>query len=152
MVVSTLSVPYILILFVAVLGAAISMVSKSIKSIRETTRLFATSKSPLISSLSESIHGASTIRAFKKTDEFIEANNRLLDQNMLATIMMSGVNSWFAIRVDIISIFLMLAISTMSVLARDHSDPILLALVLTYGLNIQYSLINGLKWYTLIEQ
>lgn len=42
------------------------IVSYSTKALRETTRLTATSNSPVISYVGETVSGASTIRAFKK--------------------------------------------------------------------------------------
>ena len=99
-------------------------------------RLNSTTKSPLLSFLGETIQGATTIRAFKKNDEFIEANNKLLNNNILAVQMMQGVNSWFAIRIDIIAVCVMFWISLICVFFRDFTDPIILCMLLSYTMTI----------------
>ena len=79
--------------FLPIIGIISFMLSnKVLSSIKETSRINATTKSPVISLLNESIMGASTIRAFKKQDDFISRNNLLLNNNIKATIMSSGVN------------------------------------------------------------
>ena len=44
------------------------LVKRTAASIRETVRLYTTTKSPLLSHLGETMSGASTIRAYGKTD------------------------------------------------------------------------------------
>lgn len=98
------------------------------------------SKSPLISYLTESINGASTIRAFDLTQHFILENNRLLNQNIVASQMAAGVSLWFSIRVDFLATTLLLVISFVSVLSRDWTNPIILSMLLNYSMSIQSSL------------
>ena len=62
----------LVLLFPVFLLLSFCLLKHIIKSIREIARLVATSKSPVISFMSESIQGTSTIRAFKREDEFIE--------------------------------------------------------------------------------
>jgi len=50
--------------------------------------------------------------------------------------MMSGVQGWFAIRVDILAIILMLIVSLIAVFSRDTADPIILAMLLSYIMTI----------------
>ena len=54
---------------------SILIVKNSELSIKETVRLNSTTRSPLLSFLGETIQGSSTIRAFKRNDEFIKVNN-----------------------------------------------------------------------------
>ena len=67
------------------------LVSKSAKAIKETVRLTSTTKSPILSYLGETINGASTIRAFKRTDDFVKGVHTLLNKNILAVQMQTGV-------------------------------------------------------------
>jgi hypothetical protein len=86
--------------------------------------------------MGETIQGSSTIRAFKKNEEFIKANNKLLNNNILAVQMMQGVNSWFSIRIDILAICVMLSISFICVFFREYTDPIILCMLLSYTMTI----------------
>jgi hypothetical protein len=54
---------------------SILIVKSSELSIKETVRLNSTTRSPLLSFLGETIQGSSTIRAFKRNQEFIKVNN-----------------------------------------------------------------------------
>lgn len=112
------------------------IISRATIAIKETVRLQSTTKSPIISYLNETIRGISTIRAFGQTSIFIENNNKLLNTNTLSVQMMSGVQGWFAIRVDILAIVLMLIVSLIAVFSRDTADPIILAMLLSYIMTI----------------
>jgi len=46
----------------------------------------------------------------------------LLNDNILATIVMSATTGWFGIRVDIIAFILMLILSIICVLSKDFAD------------------------------
>lgn len=98
---------------------AFCLVIKVVPAIRETVRLSSTTKSPLLSYLGETISGSTTIRAFDLTDEFIKGNNNLLNQNILAIQMQTGVQGWFAIRVDFLAIFMMLIFSSVCIIMRE---------------------------------
>jgi ABC-type multidrug transport system fused ATPase/permease subunit len=127
------------------------LLNRVMLSIRQTSSVNATTKSPVISLLNESIVGASTIRAFKKQDDFIKRNNALLNNNIKATIMNSGVNQWFCVRIDILSVFTMFCFSLVCVLTRDFVDPIVLSLLLNYGLGIPLNLSFLLRMYSSTE-
>ena len=46
--------------------------------------------------------------------------------------MMSAVNSWFSIRIDVITASIMLVMSVMCIFLRDVTDPIVISLILNY--------------------
>jgi ABC-type multidrug transport system fused ATPase/permease subunit len=83
-IVAIYAVYWIGILIPFLLGVSYLIVSRSAKAIKETVRLQSTSKSPLLSYLGETINGASSIRAFNRSEEFIEGFHALLDTNILA--------------------------------------------------------------------
>lgn len=78
-------IPWILFFFPVVLIMAIWLYKHSIAAQKETTRIEADSRLPLLSYLSESINGNPTIRAFRKERQFISHNYSLLNRNILAT-------------------------------------------------------------------
>ena len=65
--------------------------------------------------------------------------------------MMSAVNSYFSIRLDLISCAMTTIITSACVALRDHSDPVMLSLLLTYSLNTQIILYSILRWYMSLE-
>lgn len=54
-------------------------------------------------------------------------------------------------RVDVLAIALMLLISVICILAREHSDPIILSMLLSYIMTIQYSLTWSLKCFMYLQ-
>lgn len=62
------------------------LLRKVLPSIRESVKVTSHTKSPLLTCLSETMRGSSTIRAFKKKQEFINRNNKFLNANILAVI------------------------------------------------------------------
>lgn len=121
-VVAVFAVKWIIFLLPIIFLISYIIVRRTAASIRETVRLQSTTKSPLLSHLGETLSGASTIRAYEKTDMFIEQNNKLLNDNILATIVMSATTGWFGIRVDILAFFLMLVLTIICVLSKDFAD------------------------------
>ena len=57
--------------------------------------------------------------------------------------MRAGVTGWFAIKVDLMAISLMFMMTMICVLSRDFTDPVILAMLLSYTMTIQ----SSLKWY-----
>ena len=133
-----------------VLMVAFFLVKQAIPSIRETVRISSMTKSPLLSYLGETISGASTIRAFDRSADFVSGNNVLLNNNILAIQMQTGVQGWFAIRVDLLAIALMLIISTVCIVARDEVSSVILSLLLVYMLQIQNTMIVFLRTFMMI--
>jgi hypothetical protein len=78
------AVKWIGIILPFIMIISILVVKNSELSIKETVRLNSTTRSPLLSFLGETIQGSSTIRAFKRNEEFIKVNNQLLNDNILA--------------------------------------------------------------------
>lgn len=113
---------------------AFYLVNRVVPAIRETVRLSSTTKSPLLSFFGETIAGSTTIRGFDLQDDFIKGNNKLLNQNILALQMQTGVAGWFAIRVDILAIAIMVIFSFISIAVRSRVNSIILSLLLVYML------------------
>lgn len=84
MILAIYAVKWIGIILPFIMIISILVVKNSELSIKETVRLNSTTRSPLLSFLGETIQGSSTIRAFKRNEEFIKVNNQLLNDNILA--------------------------------------------------------------------
>jgi len=75
LIVSVYTVKWIVCVIPFIFVFSLLIVRSVQSSIKETVRLFNTTKSPLLSYLGETISGASTIRAFGRSEEFIVGNN-----------------------------------------------------------------------------
>lgn len=137
-IVAIYAVPWVALMIPLVVLIGIQLILKSAKAIKETVRLQNTTKSPILSYLSETINGSSTIRAFNRQNEFIEGCDVLLDKNILATQIMVGVSNWFAIRVDILAIIIMFIMTVVCIIARElpNPNPIVLSMLLSYLMTI----------------
>ena len=83
--VAVIVVKWIILILPLIGYAAYKLYINSISSFRETTRVESLTRSPLLSLFSETFHGASTIRTFKRQSHFISENNAQLNRNILAT-------------------------------------------------------------------
>ena len=75
---------------------------------REVSRLESITSSPVITYLSETVTGASTIRAFGQEASFERKNHQLLDNNANAHFWQISMNSWIAIRSEFLSMFILI--------------------------------------------
>jgi ABC-type multidrug transport system fused ATPase/permease subunit len=119
------------------------LISRASNALKETVRLFSTTNSPILSYFGETINGTSTIRAYERQQDFIDGFHKLLNDNILASQMRAGVTGWFTIKVDMMAISLMFLMTMICVLCRDFTNPVILAILLSYTMTIQFNL----KWF-----
>ena len=84
LIVATIVVNWLLVVIPFILIISIKLYLNSIRSFRECKRVESLTKSPLISFLSESFYGTSTIRTFKRQNQFKIENNKQLNNNIIA--------------------------------------------------------------------
>lgn len=144
-VLSIVVVPWIAFLYPFIFGIIFYLFRISVPANKEVNRVESTTKSPLLSFMNESVAGNSTIRAFKRKDDFIAQNYKYLNNNILAAMWSEAIPLWFSIRVDVISLITMSCISTICITARYRVDPILLSLLLTYTLSLQQVMSSFLR-------
>lgn len=144
-------VPWILLIFPCVLVITVYLYRSSIAATKETSRIESVTRSPLLSFLSESINGQATIRAFDKSQDFIDQNYKLLNRNILATQWQNAVPLWFAIRIDLVSIATMCAIGSFCVLFREKGNPVMLAMLLSYSVVLQQYVISTIRMMMQVE-
>ncbi|XP_048238817.1 multidrug resistance-associated protein 1-like [Haliotis rufescens] len=112
-----------------------------VPSSRQLKRLQATSRSPIFSHFSESISGASSIRAYGATDRFIEESIRRMDKNQIFYFAAVTANRWLGIWIEFVSSCVVFAASVFSLLTPGISGGAV-GLSITYALQITQSL----KW------
>jgi ABC-type multidrug transport system fused ATPase/permease subunit len=105
--VAALNTPWILATIPFVLTAMIILLKFYIKSFREVNRLGSVTHSPLMNHLGETISGATTIRSFVKQKQFIEANYNYLNVATNVSFWRESLRSWFAIRIEFVSLFIL---------------------------------------------
>ncbi|KAJ3095209.1 hypothetical protein HDU96_001277 [Phlyctochytrium bullatum] len=102
---------------------------------RELTRLDSTSRSPIYSMFSETLAGASTIRAYGAESRFRHENLRRIDKNHRANYTMWNNNHWFLVRASSIAACMVFTSATITVLTRDQVGAGLAAISMVWSLN-----------------
>lgn len=75
-IVAAIVVPWIIFLLPLLVYVVIRLYLRTISAIRDTSRVESNTKSPLLSFMGETFNGSSTIRAFKRNQDFIKENHR----------------------------------------------------------------------------
>ncbi len=78
-------VPWVLYAFPILCIAGYMILLYFAPAVKQVNRIESVTKSPMLSFFSETISGASTIRAFKKESEFILKNNQILNKSILSS-------------------------------------------------------------------
>lgn len=102
---------------------------------RELSRVDGITKAPMIQNFSESISGASTIRAFRHQERFTERNENRVDINSKASFHYYVATDWLGTRLEIIGASF-LSLNTMMFIMMPSSwiSPGLVGLSLSYSL------------------
>lgn len=105
-----------------------------IPSSRQLKRLESTTRSPIFANFSETISGASTIRAYRQEDRFMNKSNDLVDNNVTYYISNMTANRWLGFRLDIMSGIIVLAAAMFAVLGRNSLSGGIVGLSISYAL------------------
>mmetsp|Transcript_5860 Transcript_5860/g.9455 ORF Transcript_5860/g.9455 Transcript_5860/m.9455 type:complete len:222 (-) Transcript_5860:858-1523(-) len=132
--------------FPFVIVACISLFKFAVAAYKETNRVEAITKSPLLNFINESFSGVATIHAFGKQEQFVEKNFELLDKNILANQACVACLCWYSIRMDIVTIALMTVATLVAILYRKSEDPVLVSMAFSYALQLNYQLIHFLYY------
>ena len=100
-----------------------------IKTYREINRLASVTHSPLMNHLGETISGATTIRSFHKEDKFIHTNYRYLNIVTNVGFWRESLKSWFAIRIEVLSIIILGFTCGFLLSYRDKADAVLIGVL-----------------------
>ena len=133
----------IMILVIVVLAVIYnSYRSFFIPAAREMKRLRSVFRSPILSNLQESVHGLETIRAFGETDRFSHKNTMILKKFNVAAYSDVSIKRWLSMRINGISATVLFFTSAFIVttLFRDPFTPALVGFVMTYAMNITYTI------------
>ncbi|XP_066556292.1 ATP-binding cassette sub-family C member 2 [Amia ocellicauda] len=111
-----------------------------IASSRQIRRLDGASRSPVISHFTETLLGASTIRAYGYQDRFINQNRQTINENLLCYYNNVISNRWLAVRLDGVGNLLVFLAAIVMVHNKNDMDPSTVGLALSYALNVTATL------------
>ncbi|XP_029344396.1 multidrug resistance-associated protein 1 isoform X2 [Acyrthosiphon pisum] len=103
---------------------------------RQLKRLESISRSPIYSHFSETIAGATSIRAYGAQSKFTLQSEQIVDLNQSSYYPKIVADRWIALRVETIGSFIIFFTSLFSVLGRDTLSPGIVGLSVSYALQI----------------
>nr|XP_036672391.1 multidrug resistance-associated protein 1 isoform X20 [Drosophila suzukii] len=106
---------------------------------RQLMRLESVSRSPIYSHFSETVTGASTIRAYNVGNRFIDESDAKVDKNQVCKYPSVIANRWLAIRLEMVGNLIILFASLFAVLG-GQTNPGLVGLSVSYALQVTQTL------------
>ncbi|VVC43741.1 Hypothetical protein CINCED_3A019450 [Cinara cedri] len=107
---------------------------------RQLKRLESVSRSPIYSHFSETVTGATSIRAYGAEAKFITQSEQKVDFNQTCYYPSTVANRWLAVRLETIGNFIIFFASVFSVLGRSTLSPGIVGLSISYALQITQTL------------
>ncbi len=103
---------------------------------RDLKRLESVSRSPIYTSLSETLTGLETIRAYGDNERFLSTHMKRMQRNQNFMYHLYLCSSWMTIRLEVSTSTILTAVALLSVCLRESVSPISLGLALSYGLQL----------------
>ncbi|XP_013411118.1 multidrug resistance-associated protein 1 [Lingula anatina] len=137
LVVITYSTPLFIVVIVP-LGILYYFVQRFyVATVRQLQRIDSLKRSPIYSHFGETIVGASSIRAFRQQERFIQTTDRMVDENQMAWFPYITSNRWLGVGLETIGSFIVLFASLFAVIARESDAGITSGEV---GLSVSFAL------------
>ncbi|KAJ3112677.1 hypothetical protein HDU96_004307 [Phlyctochytrium bullatum] len=135
--------PYILVYY--------GIASDYLASSRELKRLDSVTRSPIYSMFSESLVGASTIRAYASEPRFQHTTRRLTDANHRAYFLLWTSNRWLGVRVSTVAGFIVITSAVITVLSAERIGAGLAGISLIWSLGVSEQLIWLIRYHAMME-
>ncbi|KAF6040456.1 ABCC5 [Bugula neritina] len=142
--------PYLLIALVPITIGFLFVSAISRNGIRGFKRIENVTRSPLLSHITTTVQGLSTIKAYKKEKQFLQQFNKLQDNNNMATLLFSVAVRWSSTRLNVFAVLMVLGTSLFATFIPSETvNPTLAALAVTYSISmiglLQYVLRSGIE-------
>mmetsp|Transcript_19439 Transcript_19439/g.19110 ORF Transcript_19439/g.19110 Transcript_19439/m.19110 type:complete len:207 (+) Transcript_19439:353-973(+) len=121
------------------------------KTYRELNRMNRVTHSPILSQLSETLSGSSTIRSFSKSEYFIGQNFQKINKNINTGFWSNSIRRWFSVRVEFTSRIIIITAMVLMIYLRDVVNPVLLGAFLVHMMRMNNELIWSLQFLTEFE-
>ncbi|NWQ58725.1 MRP3 protein, partial [Neopipo cinnamomea] len=107
---------------------------------RQLKRLESVSRSPIYSHFSETVSGASVIRAYRRVKAFVDISDLKVDENQKSYYPGIISNRWLGIRVEFVGNCIVLFAALFAVIGRNSLNAGLVGLSVSYALQVTLSL------------
>ncbi|KAF2069971.1 hypothetical protein CYY_008709 [Polysphondylium violaceum] len=107
---------------------------------RELQRLESISRSPIFAHFSETLNGVTTIRAYKKIESNILANQQKLDNNNKCYLTLQAMNQWLGLRLDFLGNLVIFFACLFVTIDKGTIEAASVGLSLSYSLSITANL------------
>ncbi|KAB8296761.1 hypothetical protein EYC80_002178 [Monilinia laxa] len=141
---------YMLIPSLVLSAISVYYVSEYLPGAREIKRLEATAQSPVFEHYGSTLTGIITIRAFRKTDEYLTLMHDRLDEYARATWNLWLTQRWMSFRMSAIGAGFAFAVASV-VAARPQIDAALAGFALSFSLKYSEAVVEMIRRYSAIE-
>ncbi|KFR07766.1 Canalicular multispecific organic anion transporter 2, partial [Nipponia nippon] len=107
---------------------------------RQLKRLESVSRSPIYSHFSETVSGASVIRAYRRVKSFIDMSDLKVDENQKSYYPGIVSNRWLGVRVEFVGNCIVLFAALFAVIGKNSLNAGLVGLSVSYALQVTLSL------------
>ncbi|XP_076819725.1 multidrug resistance-associated protein 1-like isoform X2 [Clavelina lepadiformis] len=111
-----------------------------VRTSRQLKRLESISRSPIYSHFSETLAGASTIRAYGLQKTFIKQNELKVDSNLMAHYPNIVSNRWLALRLQIVGNLIVFFAAIFAVVEKGHIEAAIVGLSISYAMQVTNTL------------
>ncbi|NXN34140.1 MRP3 protein, partial [Nycticryphes semicollaris] len=107
---------------------------------RQLKRLESVSRSPIYSHFSETVSGASVIRAYRRVTSFVDISDLKMDENQKSYYPGIVSNRWLGVRVEFVGNCIVLFAALFAVISKNSLNAGLVGLSVSYALQVTLSL------------